>query len=116
MWCDVTFGTREQKVMKLITKCYIQIISYVHESVLLHISLGDILTYYKICLLVSLYIFMIFDELQNGIFVSFLITCCGKEEHYTMVVEVQSKAIPTCTLLVPKCNYCWQCIGRVQCN
>jgi hypothetical protein len=75
---DVTFGTSEQKVMKLITKCYIQIISYVHENVLLHISLGDILTYYKICLTVSLYIFMIFDELQNGIFVSFFITCCGR--------------------------------------
>jgi len=87
----VTFGTSEQKVMKLITKCYIQIISYVHENVLLHISLGDILTYYKICLTVSLYIFMIFDELQNGIFVSFFITCCGEEEHYTMVLEVSIK-------------------------
>ncbi len=103
---DVTFGTSEQKVMKSITKCYIQIMSYVHENVLLYIFLGDILTYYKVCLIVSLYIFVIFDELQNGILVSFLITCCGKEEHYIMVVNAQSKAIPTYTLLVPKCNYC----------
>jgi hypothetical protein len=106
MSCDVTFGRSEQKVMKSITKCYIQIMSYVHENVLLHISLGDILTYYKVCFIVSLYIFMIFDELPNGILVSYLITCCGKEEHHTMVVKVQSKVIPTCTLLIPKCNYC----------
>jgi hypothetical protein len=85
MSCDVTFGTSEQKVMKSITKCYIQIMSYVHENVLLHIFLGDILTYYKVCLIVSLYIFIIFDELQNGIIISFLNTCCGKEEQYPMV-------------------------------
>jgi hypothetical protein len=106
MSCDVTFVTSEQKVMKSITKCYIQIMPYVHKNVLLHISLGDILTYYKVCLIVSLYIFMIFDGLQNGNLVSFLITCFGKEENHTMVVKAQSKAIPTCTLLVPKCNYC----------
>jgi len=68
---DVTFGTSEQKLMKLITKCYIQIMLYVHKNVLLHISLGGILTYYKVCLIVSLYIFMIFDGLQNGILISF---------------------------------------------
>jgi hypothetical protein len=106
MSCDMTFETSEQKVMKLITKCYIQIMIYVHENVLLHISLGDILTYYKVVLVVSLNIFKIFDGLQNGILISFFITCCGKEEHYTMVVKARSKDIPTCTLLVPKCNYC----------
>jgi hypothetical protein len=56
MSCDVTFGTSEQKVMKLITKCYIQIMSYVHENVLLHIFLGDILTYYKVCIMFHLII------------------------------------------------------------
>jgi hypothetical protein len=42
MWCD--FWDKWTKVMKIDYKCYIQIMSYVHENVLLHVFLGDILT------------------------------------------------------------------------
>jgi len=37
--------------------------------------------------LLYLYIYMVFDGLQNGNLVLSLITCFDKEEHYTMVVK-----------------------------
>jgi hypothetical protein len=79
MWCD--FCDKWTKGNEINYKMLYS------NNVLLHISLGDILTYYNVCFIVFLYIFMIFDGLQNGNLVLSLITCFGKEEHYTMVVK-----------------------------